>query len=59
VKMKVPAGTQSGDVYRIRGKGVPRLRSMGRGDHLVEVIVDVPTRLSRKEKKLIEQLRDL
>ena len=59
VKMKVPAGTQSGEIYKIRGKGVPRLRSFGRGDHLVEVIVDVPTKLSRKEKKIIEQLRDL
>jgi molecular chaperone DnaJ len=59
VKMKVPAGTQSGEIYRIRGKGIPKLRGIGRGDHLVEVIVDVPTKLSRKEKKLIEQLREL
>lgn len=59
VKMKIPAGTQSGEIYRIRGKGVPKLRGIGRGDHLVEVIVEVPTKLSRKEKKLIEQLRDL
>lgn len=59
VKMKVPAGTQSGEIYRIRGKGVPKLRGIGRGDHLVEVIVDVPTKLSRKEKNLVEQLRDL
>ncbi|MEN8252435.1 MAG: molecular chaperone DnaJ [Patescibacteria group bacterium] len=59
VKMKVPAGTQSGEVYKIRGKGIPRLQGIGRGDHLVEIIVDVPTKLSRKEKKLVEQLRDL
>lgn len=59
VKMKIPAGTQSGEIYRVRGKGVPKLRGMGRGDHLVEVVVDVPTKLSRQEKKLIEQLRDL
>jgi molecular chaperone DnaJ len=59
VKMKIPAGTQSGEIYKICGKGVPRLRGLGRGDHLVEVIVDVPTKLSRKQKKLIEQLRDL
>lgn len=59
IKMKVPAGTQSGEIYRIRGKGVPKLRGMGRGDHLVEIIVDIPTRLSREEKKIIEQLRDL
>lgn len=59
VKMKVPAGTQSGEIYRIRSKGVPKLRGFGRGDHLVKVIVDVPTKLSRKEKKLIEGLRGL
>lgn len=59
VKMKIPSGTQSGEIYRIRGKGVPKLRGMGRGDHLVEVVVDVPTKLSREQKKLIEQLRDL
>jgi len=56
VKMKVPAGTQSGEIYRIRSKGVPKLRGIGRGDHLVEVIVDIPTKLSRKEKKIVEQL---
>ncbi len=59
VTMKIPAGTQSGEIYRIRGKGIPKLRGIGRGDHMVEVIVDVPTKLSRAEKKLIEQLRDL
>jgi len=59
VKMKIPAGTQSGEIYRVRSKGVPKLRGIGRGDHLVEVIVDIPTKLSRKEKKIIEQLRNL
>lgn len=59
VKMKIPAGTQSGEIFRMRGKGVPKLRGMGRGDHLVEVVVDIPTKISREAKKLIEQLRDL
>jgi molecular chaperone DnaJ len=59
VKMKIPAGTQSGEIYRMRGKGIPKLRGIGRGDHLVEVVVDVPTKLSRQQKKVIEQLRDL
>ena len=58
VKMKIPAGTQSGEIFKIRGKGIPKLRGIGRGDHLVEIIVDVPIKLSRKEKKIIEQLRD-
>lgn len=56
VKMKIPAGTQSGEVFRIKGKGVPRLQSFGRGDHMVTVVVDVPTKLTREQKKLIEKL---
>ena len=59
VKMKIPAGTQSGEIYKIRGKGIPKLRGIGRGDHLVEVIVDVPKKLSRKQKKLIEELKEI
>ncbi len=59
VKMKVPAGTQSGEIYKIRSKGIPKLRGIGRGDHLVEIIVDVPTKLSRTEKKIIEKLKHL
>ncbi len=56
VKMKIPAGTQSGEVFRIRGKGVPRLQGIGRGDHMVKVIVDVPTKLTKEQKKLIQEL---
>ncbi|HHH12287.1 MAG TPA: molecular chaperone DnaJ, partial [Candidatus Moranbacteria bacterium] len=59
VKMKVPAGTQPGEIFRVRGRGVPRLRGFGRGDLLVEILVDVPTKLSRSQKELIKQLRDL
>ena len=57
--MKVPAGTQSGEIFRIRAVGVPHLRGRGRGDHLVRVIVDVPKKLSTAQKKLIEELRSL
>ncbi len=56
VTMKIPSGTQSGEIFRIRNKGVPRLQRMGRGDHMVTVVVDVPTKLSRSQKKLIEEL---
>ncbi len=55
VNLKIPEGTQSHTEFRLRDKGVPNLNSRGRGDHLVNVIVDVPTRLSRQQKKLIEQ----
>lgn len=58
VEVKVPAGTQPGRRLRLKGKGVPSLRGRGRGDHLVEVVVKVPEKLSRKQKKLYEDLQD-
>ncbi|GBE17175.1 chaperone protein DnaJ [bacterium BMS3Abin15] len=57
IKMKIPAGTQSGEIFRIKGKGVPHLGRRGRGDHWVKIIVDVPKYLSREQKKIIEDLR--
>ncbi len=59
VTMKVPSGTQSGETFRIKGKGVPVLQGSSRGDHLVKIVVDVPRKLSRQQKKLVEQLREL
>ena len=57
VNLKIPSGTQSGKVFVLKGKGVPVLNSPGRrGDLQVEVVVKTPTRLSRKEKKLLEEL---
>lgn len=58
VKMKIPAGTQSGEVFRIRGKGLPSPRGFGQGDHMVTVKVEVPKKLSGKEKKLMKDLFD-
>jgi len=58
VKMKIPAGTQSGEMFRIKGKGVPSLnRSGNRGDHLVKIVVDVPKNLSRDQRKVVEDLQ--
>ncbi|MFO7806975.1 MAG: molecular chaperone DnaJ [Candidatus Moraniibacteriota bacterium] len=57
VKLKIPAGIQSGDLLKIKGKGIRKFGSIGRGDHFVEVKVDVPSRLSWKQKKLIEDLK--
>ncbi|HFC36167.1 MAG TPA: molecular chaperone DnaJ [Candidatus Moranbacteria bacterium] len=57
VSMKIPAGTQSGEVFRIRNKGVPYLRGVGRGNHLVKIKVSVPKRINRQQKKLIKELR--
>jgi molecular chaperone DnaJ len=53
VKYPVPAGTQSGTVFRLKGKGVPRVNSAGRGDQYVNVIVDVPKNLNDKQKEAL------
>jgi molecular chaperone DnaJ len=55
-KLKIPAGTQPGKVLRLRSKGVPYLRSNGRGDQLVVINVDIPTRLTNDQRQLFEQL---
>jgi molecular chaperone DnaJ len=59
VTLKVPPGTASGKTFRIRGKGAPRPRKGGNGDLLVTVKVDVPAKLSREEKDLLMQLREI
>lgn len=59
VRLRIPAGTQSGKVFRLRGKGIPKLHSYGRGEELVEVVVHVPGNLSREARELIEKLGKL
>jgi molecular chaperone DnaJ len=54
----VPAGTQSGQEIRLRGRGMPRLRGSGRGDLHVIVTVVVPAKLSKREKELLHQLNE-
>ena len=59
VILKIPEGTQSGKIFILKEKGVPELnRSNRRGDHLVEVIVRTPAKLSRRQKKLLEELKE-
>jgi molecular chaperone DnaJ len=52
VKFKIPAGTQSGQQFKIKGKGIPHMRGSGHGDHFIKVQVDIPKKLSKKEKEL-------
>ena len=54
VKYKVPAGTQSGTVFRLKGKGIPRVNGHGRGDQYVKVIVDIPKSLNEKQKEALK-----
>lgn len=57
VRMKVPAGTQSGTDFKLTGHGVPHLRSERRGAHIVQVVVDTPTKLSKKQKEMLEAFK--
>jgi molecular chaperone DnaJ len=57
--LRIEAGTESGTVIRLRGKGVPNINRRGRGDLYVTVHVITPTDLSREERKLLEQLAEI
>ena len=54
VRMKVPAGTQSGTDFKLSGHGIPHMNSDKRGPHIVNIIVDTPTKLSRKQREILE-----
>ena len=56
VRMKLPAGTQSGRVFRLRGRGVPVFGGYGRGDQLVKILVEVPEKINERQRELIEAL---
>ncbi|HPR09787.1 MAG TPA: molecular chaperone DnaJ [Candidatus Saccharibacteria bacterium] len=57
VRMKVPAGTQSGSDFKLSGHGVPHLRTDVRGAHIVTIVVDTPTKLSREQADLLRQFQ--
>ena len=57
--LKVPAGTQTGKVFRIKGNGIASLRGHGVGDEEVKVIIETPTHLSDKQKELLAQFATL
>ena len=59
LNLKVPAGSQSGSKMRLRGHGMPRMGEEGKGDVYVKVQVAVPKRLTKKQKELIEELREV
>ena len=54
--LKIPDGTQPNATFRIRNKGVPILNSHGKGDLYVQVLVQVPTKLNKRQKELLEEL---
>ncbi|MCC6586389.1 MAG: molecular chaperone DnaJ [Bryobacterales bacterium] len=57
-RVKIPEGAQGGDQYRLRNKGIPYLNGGGRGDLIVHIDVRTPTKLTRDQRKLLEQLRE-
>jgi molecular chaperone DnaJ len=59
VTLKVPAGTQNGRTFRVRGRGVPGAGRKGAGDLLVSLQVAVPEKLSRKERELLREFASL
>ena len=58
ILLQVPAGTESEKVFKISGKGIPHFNGYGKGNLYVELKIKTPKRLSRKQKELLEQLRN-
>lgn len=58
VKMKIPEGTQSGKIFRLKGKGIPHLQSTSRGDQHVRVVVETPQNLTSKQRDLLAQFAE-
>jgi molecular chaperone DnaJ len=59
VQLKIPAGTQSGKVFRMRGKGIPQLGGGERGDQHVRVLVETPTHLTKEQRELLERFAEI
>jgi molecular chaperone DnaJ len=56
--LKIPAGTQSGTTFRLKGRGMPRLRGGSQGDQLIRIHVEVPTALTSEQRKKLEEFSD-
>jgi molecular chaperone DnaJ len=56
--LKIPAGTQSGQILRVRGQGMPSVHGGGRGNLLVQVAVETPVKLTSEQKKILRELAD-
>ena len=56
VKLKIPEGTQSGTVFRLKEKGITRLHNYGLGDQMTKIVVKIPAGLTKKQKQLLEEL---
>ena len=59
VEMTVPAGTQSGKVFRLRGQGLPRLEGRGKGDQLVRVFCEIPNNLTDRQEEILREFQEI
>jgi molecular chaperone DnaJ len=58
-KLKIPKGTQNGRTFRLKGKGIPHLRGYGRGDQIIEIFVQTPADLNKKQEELLREFEKL
>jgi molecular chaperone DnaJ len=58
-RLHLPKGTQSGHVFRLRGKGMPDLRGRGAGELLIQVYVETPQKLTKRQEELLRELAEL
>ncbi len=58
VKIKIPAGIQSGKIFRLRGKGIQSLQGYGKGDELVKMVIETPVHLNSEQKKLLKKFAE-
>ena len=56
-KLKIPSGTQSHTIFKMKGKGIPNLRGFGVGNQNVRLIIKTPTKLTKKQKELLEEFQ--
>ena len=58
-KMKIPRGTQSGQVFRLRGQGIPNVHGYGKGDLMVHVVIETPRKLTKRQQELLREFADI
>jgi molecular chaperone DnaJ len=58
VRMKVPAGTQSGSDFKLSNHGVPHLKGGSRGAHIVTIVVDTPSKLTKRQAELLQEFQN-
>jgi molecular chaperone DnaJ len=57
--INIPTGTQSGEMMRINGAGIPHIRGHGRGDQVIQMVVETPKKLNKKQKELLQALAEI